>query len=447
MSNFDIIAMAFRNFMRRKARSALTISGVVIGVTAIVVMVSIGIGLSDSMTKQMESWADLTLIEVYPSWSNGETTKMDRDTIAELEALDGVVGATPYKYFSGKLVSGRYVGYCSLVGIDASKAELLGIEMETGRNLKDGDLYQIITGKDVVYNFIDTRKRDPYAYDPNGEYDEYGRPMPLVDFETDAFKFTFDYSYGEKKQNTGADGSVAKKPKLYKVEVVGTMPSESRHSYSTMMDITYLTKIYKEYLRSTGASQSEIKNLESFDQVYVKVEKTDKVVDLLEEIKGMGFEAYSPVEYIESQQEQMNIIQMVLGGIGSISLLVAAIGIANTMVMSIYERTREIGIMKVLGCRLIDIRKLFLYEAGLIGIGGGVFGLLLSYLLSFILNMLPGTSLGAMLGGGGDASISIIPLWLALLAVVFAILVGVVSGLYPARRAMKLSALEAIKSE
>ena len=213
------------------------------------------------------------------------------------------------------------------------------------------------------------------------------------------------------------------------------------------MDIEYLTKIYKEYLRSTGAPQAELKNLEKYDQVYVKVESTDVVLDLLEQIKGMGYEAYSPVEYIEQSQETMMLIQMVLGGIGGISLLVAAIGIANTMVMSIYERTREIGIMKVLGCKLSDIRNLFLYEAGIIGVTGGIFGLLLSYLLSFLLNMLSGTALGDILGGGTGAPISVIPVWLAAAAVTFAIMVGLVSGFYPARRAMKLSALEAIKTE
>jgi len=447
MSKFDIIAMAFRNFMRRKSRSILTISGVVIGVTAIVVMVSIGIGLTESMTAQYESWGNLTMIEVYAGWSPEGSTTMDTQTIAEFEAMDGVVAASPYKYFSGRLVSGRYVGYANIIGIDSSKAQLMGYEVSTGRTLREGDLNQAIAGSDIVYNFYDSRKKDPYAPNPNEEYDEYGRPIPKVNLEEDKFKLTFDWSYGENNQNNGAEGVVAKKPKLYNLDIVGVMGSDTMNSYQTFMDIDYLTKIYKEYLRSTGASQTDIKNVDTFDQVYVKVESTDVVLDLLDQIKGMGYEAYSPVEYIESSKEQMMIIQMVLGGIGGISLLVAAIGIANTMVMSIYERTREIGIMKVLGCRLCDIRNLFLYEAGLIGISGGIFGLIFSYLLSFLLNMLSETTLGSIFGGRNGSSISIIPLWLAVLAVLFAIMVGLISGFYPARRAMKLSALDAIKTE
>jgi len=447
MNKIDIIAMAFRNFMRRKSRSILTISGVVIGVTAIVVMISIGIGLTESMEAQYASWSDLTMIEVYAGWSPEGSKSMDASTIASFEALDGVLAASPYKYFNGKLVSGRYVGYANIIGIDASKAELMGFKVTTGRTLQEGDLNQVMVGQDTVYNFYDTRKKDPYAFDPNEEYDEYGRPKPKVSLEEDKFKLTFDWSYGEKNPNSGGDGVVAKKPKLYNLEVVGTMGNDTMYSYQTFGDINYLTKIYKEYLRSTGASQNELKSLDTFDQIYVKVESTDVVLDLLEEIKGMGYEAYSPVEYIESSQEQMMIIQMVLGGIGGISLLVAAIGIANTMVMSIYERTREIGIMKVLGCKLSDIRNLFLYEAGIIGITGGTFGLALSYLLSYLLNMLSGTALGSIFGGGPGSNISIIPLWLAAAAVMFAIFVGLASGFYPARRAMKLSALDAIKTE
>ena len=132
-------------------------------------------------------------------------------------------------------------------------------------------------------------------------------------------------------------------------------------------------------------------------------------------------------------------------------MLVAAIGIANTMVMSIYERTKEIGVMKVIGASLKDIKRLFLFESALIGVTGGVFGVGLSYLISFLMNTFGAEfiQLGMMMGpgGGGEARISIIPIWLALAALAFSAFIGVVSGYFPARRAMNLSALEAIRSE
>ena len=143
----------------------------------------------------------------------------------------------------------------------------------------------------------------------------------------------------------------------------------------------------------------------------------------------------------------MNMIQAVLGGIGAVSLLVAAIGIANTMMMSIYERTKEIGVMKVIGCDMGNIGGMFLMEAGYIGFFGGIAGIGFSYLISFIINTAASGG-GDVLGlGGGTGNISRIPLWLALLSVGFAILIGMISGFLPARRAMQLSPLAAIKNE
>ncbi len=143
--------------------------------------------------------------------------------------------------------------------------------------------------------------------------------------------------------------------------------------------------------------------------------------------------------------EQTKKIQMFLGGLGAISLLVAALGIANTMIMSIYERTREIGIMKVLGCVIRNIRTMFLIEAGAIGFIGGSLGIALSYLISHIINGVTAGSMGT--GAGTGSGISVIPLWLSLGALAFSTLVGLLSGLHPANRAMKINALAAIKQE
>ena len=145
------------------------------------------------------------------------------------------------------------------------------------------------------------------------------------------------------------------------------------------------------------------------------------------------------MQYLEPLKQTSDMLQMVLGAIGALAMMVSAINIANTMVMSIYERTKEIGIMKVIGASLKDIRGLFLAEAAFIGFAGGVIGIMLSYLLSFIVNMVA--------SGQGSTMQSSIPVWLALGAIAFATGVGIVAGYVPANRAMKLSALTAIKTE
>ena len=151
-------------------------------------------------------------------------------------------------------------------------------------------------------------------------------------------------------------------------------------------------------------------------------------------------------------------VQLMLGGLGAISLFVAAIGITNTMIMSISERTREIGIMKALGCYLRDIRMLFLMEAGAIGLMGGVAGLIFSFIISMVINLFAMGALGgggitgeillqSLVGGEGVTRISAISPGLMLFAIVFSIFVGLVSGYYPANKAVKIPALEAIRRE
>ena len=179
-----------------------------------------------------------------------------------------------------------------------------------------------------------------------------------------------------------------------------------------------------------------------YEEVYVRVDDMSNVQEVQQAIQEMGYNTYSNAEWMEQTQSQMAMIQMVLGGIGAVSLFVAAIGITNTMMMSIYERTKEIGIIKVLGCDLRNIRSMFLLEAGFIGFFGGLIGLILSEIISIVINVVAkGASEGAY------AQLSFIPLWLVLISLLFAVLVGMAAGFFPALRAMQLSPLAAIRNE
>ena len=219
----------------------------------------------------------------------------------------------------------------------------------------------------------------------------------------------------------------------------------------------FLYELYQEYDDFNGISSSSSAAFNprkiNYNHVYVKVTDMKYVDEVETKIKDLGYDTYSMETVRKPMQEQANKMMLILGSLGGISLLVAAMGITNTMIMSIYERTREIGIMKVLGCVVGDIRTVFLMEAGLIGFGGGVIGVILSFIISLVLNVLGGGGLGGMMGGyyyggaEGASQISVIPIWLVGLALVFSTLIGLVSGFSPANRAVKISALEAIKHE
>lgn len=226
------------------------------------------------------------------------------------------------------------------------------------------------------------------------------------------------------------------------MDAVGKTSADGNSSWSVFMPIKELEKIQKarqEWEEKQYGSNSSRSQSKEYNEVLVKVDEMDNVQDVQQQIKDMGFRASSLTDQLESMQETTKMLRLVLGAIGAISMLVAAISITNTMVMSIYERTKEIGIMKVIGASLKDIRGLFLAEAAFIGFVGGVIGIMLSYLLSFIVNMVA--------SGQGSTMQSSIPVWLALGAIAFATGVGIVAGYVPANRAMKLSALTAIKTE
>ena len=168
---------------------------------------------------------------------------------------------------------------------------------------------------------------------------------------------------------------------------------------------------------------------------------------------------YSDRQQLESINQFFLIVQAVLGGIGAVALLVAAFGIANTMVMAIYERTREIGLMKAVGATNQDVMSVFLTEAGSIGFLGGIGGVLLALGVNAVINVagqsfisqgnggLMGPVGPGMAGQEAAQALTATPLWLPIFAILFATLIGVVSGIYPAIRAAALSPIHALKYE
>ncbi|MFA7573629.1 MAG: FtsX-like permease family protein, partial [Lutispora sp.] len=279
----------------------------------------------------------------------------------------------------------------------------------------------------------------------------YGGPPPAVDLISDKIIMTMNMEYGERRRSGPSDSS--KPAPEYKVKGVGVLKqSNDEKDYNAYMNINHLKKIQEESNKTQrgqyrGFNPYQEVSKDSYQNAMVKVKDIKNVGKVQEQIKEMGFGAFSLTDILDSMQKTSAGIQAILGGIGAVSLLVAALGITNTMIMSIYERTREIGVMKVLGAELGSIRRLFLFEAGLIGFSGGLIGIAFSLLVSLILNK-AGLSFMNFFGPMGDGSkISVIPLWLMAASVIFATLIGLISGYYPAKRAMKLSALEAIKTE
>lgn len=437
--------MCVQNLLRRKTRTFLTILGVLIGCCSIVIMVSLGIGMKESQEKMLSEMGDLTIITVNAPQGGRGKAKLDDNLLKQLKGLAGVEAVTPKLTLDANSVtlsagSGkRYVAeWTYVVGLDTNAMEGMGYQFLEGTTANaSGDA---VIGQYFAYNFKDTmRPEGSNTVDRfGGLWDENGKqiqvPSPYFDplhqtctmeIETDAGKFSIE------------------------LRPVGTVKEDyskgSETSEGIMLSLSDLRKLLN---KAQGGTRKQL----PYDCILVKVADIAQVEGVENEIKAMGYSTQSMESVRKPMEKEAQQKQIMLGGLGAISLFVAALGITNTMIMSISERTREIGIMKSLGCYVQDIRILFLAEAGAMGLIGGVIGSIISVIASVCINLV---SLGpsmehiipALLGGTDITRVSVVPAWLLVFAIVFSVLIGLGSGYYPANKAVRIPALEAIKIE
>ena len=502
----DILGMSLTNLWRRKTRTVLTVLGVIIGTASIVVMLSLGIGLKQAMLEQVGTAGGLTEIMVTSDGESGvDELLLGDDTIETFKEMEYVENVEPQIWYEMPVQAGKYESYFVIVGV--SQDFLNEIELGEGTLPKSGGgMLNMIAGNQVITDFYDaTTGESPYwendelpnvdllntpliggidketyiddsetgSTDSTGDYfdptfsdsaDDFTDDSSDIEEESDDFTddssdsetesddfSDFDDFEGEEISYSGFTSSTKRVQLKVTGITAGDIESYSEYSYYCYTDIDSLKAFLKQNYslnevvpgQPTDKDGKPYRDLK-YTQLTVKVDDSANVETVLQSIQDMGYRAEANKEWLEEIEKEFMIIEAVLGGIGAVAMLVAAISIANTMTMSTYERTKEIGVMKVLGCSLGNIRTMFLAEAAFIGFLGGIAGLALSYGLSFVLNKV---APAIMADFSESTRISAIPLWLSLLAIVFATLIGMIAGFFPAQRATKLSPLAAIRNE
>jgi ABC-type antimicrobial peptide transport system permease subunit len=465
--------MCVRNLTKRKIRTFLTVLGVIIGTCAVVVMLSLGYGMNAAMDKMIGEWADLTLIEVYNyggrSPDGGEIPPLTDDIINDFKALPNVVSAMPFysNFQVGYQIAvynseGKALEWTPLVGVYMDELENFGFALKEGRFKQSGDsAATVLFGEQVGQSVILFEEGTDAWGNPVYEYAEWdwetweiiGLPVDHLNDEWFIIPLTID-------QNNmwQSDYSVINSPTAPNMEynealnVVGVFQG-NWSIYETVrgifIDISYMKGLIEAYNELNPDMQAMEFDGE-YQNVKIRVDDMDNVVAVEEEIKAMGYQTWSANEMRENMMQQVRMIQMLLAALAAVSLFVAALNITNTMITAVIERTREIGIMKVLGCDVSKIMLLFLGEAALIGFIGGVLGNMMSYLMSFVINTFMVEQFMQAMGGGmmpEDVALSMIPFWLPFAGLAFATAVGVVAGFYPAFRGTRISALSAIAHE
>ncbi len=436
----DLVALIFENLNRRKARVALTAVGVVIGTAAVVILVSLGFGLQRNANEQLGNIGDLTRIDVNPIYGEGPIVSfgggggggfnpgiqqpINDDALAQFAALPGVSAVIARDYLNGGLLInyGRLEGWGQILGLGAEDVSALGVTAQGGTlALARGTA---VIGYSVPQQFYDPRPRPGQETPPPPELLDQTLKLTLIKYSNDGVEIR----------------------KTVLVKVVGVMAeSRGESDWSIYMSLDDVTAFNEWFL-----GKRINRDVDGYTSAIVKVGDVSDVLEVADQINTLGFQAYTPQSFVEGINGFYVVLQFVFGGVGAIALLVAAIGIANTMTMAILERTREIGLMKAVGATNRDVLSVFLGEAAGIGFLGGLGGVAVGWSLGQIINVLVVAYLaGQALQNGTPPPTDAVftPAWLPVFSIVFATLIGLISGLYPALRAATLVPVSALKYE
>ncbi len=445
----DIVYLAVLNLRRMKLRVVMTAGGVLIGTAAVVLLVSLGVGLQRSAQQSLGDIGNLTLLTVMPSGGPGmppsrapqRRALLTPDALKEFANMPGVTGVTPLVSLPANttLKVGDLVGFANVVGIDPRALKGLDLEMEEGRAFLSRG--QVIAGAQVPKTLRNPRR----PMEQPQEVKLAGRSIML----------TLGGSGGVPVPGPGlvvTERSPQKpKEKRMRVRVAGVLkPVGGMMDMALIMPLDEVTRLEREL---TGRRASYAR--EGYPQALVKAADVQRAVQVERELTRRGYIVISPRSMMQGMNTFFAVLQGILGGIGAVALLVAAFGIANTMIMAIYERTREIGLLKAMGATNRDIMTLFLAESGAIGFLGGLGGVVMGYgvgwagnrvVSAYILRNMAMQS-GTLPSEADMPSFIHTPLWLVLFALFFSLLVGVVSGIYPAVRAANLDPVQALRYE
>ncbi len=417
----DILRSALGNLRRRPVRNVLTAAGVVIGIITLVAMVSFGVGVQQEVRRNFET-IGLENIFVNPRFA--ETDEFDPFAPPEPERALTPTAVTEIRQIPGvKIVTPildlpRGVNLVLLTADDQSIPVRI-TEGGEGR-FSFGGTNEVLAGESIDEGetqgiVLSNQLADTLLGPEQGYTDLIGQPVAL----------RAELPRGESQE--------------FPSRIVGV-----RQSFGSRTIDLGLAE--REAITTWWFGQPDLLETEGYDRLIVRAENLGSVTAVIEQIDEMNFAPQSFEAILDVANQVLSLLQALLGSVGALALLVAALGVANTMLMAIYERTREIGVLKALGASRREIRLLFMVEAGLIGLIGGFVGLILGALLGRLVDYIAHRYLIEE-GVTGVGLLSVIPPWLALGALAFAALIGVLAGLYPAARAARLDPVSALRHE
>ena len=402
----DNVKLAVRNFKTRKLRTFLTVLGISVGIGTTLFLVSLGYGLQKILLDKIAKSDALLTIDV--TSSNPQIIKIDKQMVEKFSQMKNVLEVSPQQIVSAKLKFESVTSSAKLSSVDGNFLRLGGIELSGGERYVGDKEAKIIlsTGTLTSLGFEDF----------NSALGKEVEITLVIPKESPGKKEKQDLLFENEMVNLDM-----------KFVICGILddPSES----SGFIPSGWTREIAPDY----------------FDEVKIKIESQSNLEAIRNEVTSQGFSVMALTDTVDETNKIFSIIQIVLALFGIISLTVSAIGMFNTMTISLLERTNEIGIMRSIGASRREILFLFLTESVLIGFLGGVGGIVLGFLGTNLANY--GFNFLAKALGGQSVQMFFTPVWFIVFIMIFSTFIGLITGIYPSLRASKLNPLVALKQK
>jgi len=466
----DLTELALRNLRESVLRNSLTTIGISVGVASLVAMLSLGIGLQQMASRRLvrSGLFDTVIVssrreargmsreEERNGPTAGESRILDEPARQEIERLPNVQEAYPDIRFQTEL---RYEDKPHVTMISALPSSAKSNDAFEGMQ---GSFFSSDTAAEVIL-------QKSFAEELLGKTPPLGAPEPSVaELAKPLLGQELTMLYAQRaaaplptqtpprtNESTPPDAGVVGAAysvisREQKLKIVGISDLDVESMRGPMRAKLFLPLKLAEGLHVMQATYlREVSRAASDQPVYssisVRVKNPAQVQVVEDAIKKMGFSTFSIVDASRGLRQFFGVLYSFLGIFGSLALIVASIGIVNTLVMAILERRREIGIMKAIGASDRDVEKLFFAEAGAMGVLGGLVGVVLGWAIGQVINF--GTNIYLKRQSLPPEHFWAVPWWLVIAAIVFAFFMSLVSGLYPAGRAARLDPVQALRYE
>jgi putative ABC transport system permease protein len=453
----DLTELAWRNLREALLRNSLTTLGIGVGVASLVAMLSLGVGLQEMANQRLSRSGLFDAIIVAPrtnfrgfgrrapdnDGSSVPAGPLDDEARKALQRLPNVVEVYPEIRFPTEI---RYDGvpYSTVVaGVPESGQRSGAYDGMTGA------FFSGPAADEAILQIEFARQLSPVASSL------IGRELVLRYAERQTLPAEPEANNGRANANgtddAGLSGGFSVVPREEKLRIVGIVETEPASGFGgvgrgrVMIPLQVAEKLRVAQTNDFRTMLGARPGRNAYQSLTVRVKSPAVVKDVEDAIKPMGFATYSLLDATSNLRQVFAVFDLLMGIFGSLALIVASLGIINTLVMAILERRREIGVLKALGAADGDIRKLFFVEAGVMGLIGGLLGVGIGWMIGFGMNFATNTYLRRQ--SLPPLKVSSVPWWMVAAAIAFSIAVSLAAGLYPASRAARLNPVEALRYE